>query len=41
MLLQLEYKVFDIPYIVNRVERLLGEEQVRLISPWKIVKVVK
>ena len=31
-------KFFDIPYIVNRVERLLGEEQVRLISPWKIVK---
>ena len=31
-------KFFDIPYIVNRVERLLGEDQVRYLSPWKIVK---
>ena len=31
-------RFFDIPYIVNRIERLLGEEKVRLISPWKIVK---
>ena len=31
-------RFFDIPYIVNRIERLLGEEQVRFLSPWKIVK---
>ena len=31
-------RFFDIPYIVNRIERLLGEEQVRYLSPWKIVK---
>jgi len=31
-------RFFDIPYVVNRVERVLGEEQVRYISPWKIVK---
>ena len=31
-------RFFDIPYLVNRVERILGEEEVRRISPWKIVK---
>ena len=31
-------RFFDIPYVVNRVERVLGEEQVRYISPRKIVK---
>ena len=31
-------RFFDIPYIVNRIERLLGDEQVRFLSPWKIVK---
>ena len=29
---------FDIPYIVNRVSRILGDEEVRYLSPWKIVK---
>ena len=31
-------KFFDIPYIVNRIERVVGEDHVRYISPWKIVK---
>jgi DNA polymerase elongation subunit (family B) len=31
-------RFFDIPYIVNRIERLLGEEKTRFLSPWKIVK---
>ena len=31
-------RFFDIPYIVNRVQRILGDEQVRTISPWKVVK---
>ena len=31
-------KFFDIPYIVNRIDRLLGDDQVRYLSPWKIVK---
>lgn len=28
---------FDIPYICNRIEAVLGEEYMRLLSPWKIV----
>jgi DNA polymerase elongation subunit (family B) len=31
-------KFFDIPYIVNRVEKLLGKYYVSKISPWKIVR---
>lgn len=31
-------KFFDIPYLVNRIERVLGEEYIRQLSPWKIVK---
>ena len=27
-------QLFDIPYILKRVERLLGEKEARLISPW-------
>jgi DNA polymerase elongation subunit (family B) len=27
-------QLFDIPYILRRVERLLGEKEARLISPW-------
>lgn len=30
---------FDIPYIVNRITRLLGEESVKDLSPWGIVRV--
>ena len=28
---------FDIPYIVNRIEKVMGEEAVRRLSPWGIV----
>jgi len=31
-------RFFDIPYIVNRIDRLLGDDAVRYLSPWKIVK---
>lgn len=30
---------FDIPYIVNRVEKVLGPRYVKLLSPWNIVQV--
>jgi DNA polymerase elongation subunit (family B) len=29
---------FDIPYIINRVRKLLGEEYVKMLSPWGIIK---
>jgi DNA polymerase elongation subunit (family B) len=29
---------FDIPYCVNRIKRVLGENVVKLLSPWGIVK---
>lgn len=28
---------FDLPYIVNRIELVLGEDFVKMLSPWKIV----
>ena len=28
---------FDMPYIVNRVERILGDKYKKLLSPWKLV----
>jgi DNA polymerase elongation subunit (family B) len=31
-------KTFDIPYIVNRMRRLLGEETTKKLSPWSMVK---
>ena len=31
-------KFFDIPYLVNRVHRLLGMEQVKKFSPWGLVE---
>lgn len=31
-------ELFDIPYIVNRIKRVLGDEVVKMLSPWKIVK---
>jgi DNA polymerase elongation subunit (family B) len=30
-------RLFDIPYIVNRIKRLLGEEWAKKLSPWNIV----
>ena len=30
-------KFFDIPYLVNRIKRLLGEETVKRMSPWKMI----
>lgn len=29
---------FDIPYIVNRIKRILGEEEAKKLSPWRILK---
>lgn len=31
-------RTFDIPYIVNRIRRLLGEDEVKKLSPWGIVE---
>jgi DNA polymerase elongation subunit (family B) len=31
-------KFFDIPYLVNRINRLFGENKVKALSPWKIVR---
>jgi len=31
-------KFFDIPYIVNRFKRILGEEETNKLSPWNIVR---
>lgn len=30
-------RTFDIPYIVNRINRLFGEDEVKLLSPWGMV----
>jgi len=30
-------RLFDIPYIVNRIKRILGEEWAKKLSPWNIV----
>ena len=30
-------QLFDMPYIANRVERILGEKAVKLLSPWRLV----
>lgn len=29
---------FDVPYLVNRIARVLGEDQAKRLSPWRIVK---
>lgn len=29
---------FDVPYIVNRVRRVLGEEKVKMLSPFRVVR---
>lgn len=29
---------FDVPYIVNRLKSVLGEESIKFLSPWRIVK---
>ena len=29
---------FDIPYLCNRINRVLGEDAVKMLSPWKVVK---
>lgn len=29
---------FDMPYVVNRIKRVLNDEVVKLLSPWKVVK---
>jgi DNA polymerase elongation subunit (family B) len=30
-------KFFDIPYLVNRFRRILGEDETKFLSPWKII----
>ena len=30
-------QLFDMPYICNRIERILGDKFVKLLSPWKLV----
>ena len=30
-------KFFDIPYIINRFKRILGEDDVKKLSPWEII----
>ena len=30
-------QLFDMPYIANRVERILGEKFVKVLSPWRLV----
>ena len=30
-------QLFDMPYIHNRIDRILGEKYVKLLSPWKLV----
>jgi DNA polymerase elongation subunit (family B) len=30
--------IFDIPYMVNRIKRIMGEETVKKLSPWGIIK---
>jgi len=30
-------KLFDIPYIVNRIKNLLGEEEAKRLSPWNVL----
>ena len=31
-------ELFDIPYIINRIKNLLGEEMAKTISPWKLIQ---
>jgi DNA polymerase elongation subunit (family B) len=31
-------EIFDIPYIINRYKKLIGEKSVRRLSPWGIIK---
>lgn len=33
-------KFFDIPYLVNRIKKLFGENKAKQLSPWKILKEV-
>ena len=30
-------KFFDVPYLVNRLRKILGDEETRLLSPWKYI----
>ena len=30
-------QMFDVPYLVNRIRKVLGDKQARLLSPWKII----
>ena len=30
-------QLFDIPYICRRIDRILGEKQTKLLSPWKLI----
>jgi len=30
-------RFFDIPYLVNRISRIMGEDKAKLLSPWKMI----
>ena len=30
-------KFFDVPYLVNRFRKILGEDETKLLSPWKVI----
>ena len=30
-------QLFDIPYIIKRIERVIGEKESKMISPWKSI----
>ena len=30
-------KFFDVPYLVNRFRKILGEDKTKLLSPWKVI----
>lgn len=31
-------KFFDVPYLVNRITKILGEEEVKKLSPWNMIR---
>ena len=31
-------KIFDIPYLVNRITRIMGESETKRLSPWKMIR---
>ena len=35
---RLERPLFDVPYICNRLSRILGDKNMKLLSPWKLLR---